>query len=125
MRLAANKYGAKRTTRLGKTFDSKMEAEYYQILLLRLRAGQISDLTLQPEFTLLESFKRNGKTVRGVKYKADFMYQENGKTIVVDVKGYKTKDFMIKSKFFISQNPDKALMLVTQERSKWIERYVG
>lgn len=125
IRMSRSKYSNRKTVKHGIQFDSKMESEYYDILLLRQRAGQISELTLQPEFTLLPSFKRNGRTVRGVKYKGDFMYLEDGKTVVVDVKGVETKDFIIKSKLFLSQHPDKELILVTKDGGRWSERCAG
>ena len=120
-----NKYSNKKTVRHGIKFDSKMEAEYYNILLLRQQAGQISELTLQPEFELLPAFKRNGRTIRGVKYKGDFMYREDRKTVVVDVKGVETKDFRIKSKLFLAKNPDIELILVTKDGARWLERCAG
>lgn len=122
MRLSPrSKYSAKKTVRRGIKFDSKMEAEYYDQLLLLQRAGHITDLKLQPSFALLEPFEHNGKKVRGVKYKADFMFKERGKTIVIDVKGVKTKDFIIKAKFFMSMYPDYELRLVKKSGSRWIE----
>lgn len=126
MRLSPrSKYSAKKTVRCGIKFDSKMEAEYYDQLLLLQRGGVITDLKLQPSFTLLESFKKDGRTVRGVKYKADFMFTEHGRTVVVDVKGVKTKDFIIKAKFFMSMYPDYELRLVKQSGSRWIEDHAA
>lgn len=125
MRLQKSKYSAKKTVRRGIKFDSKMEAEYYDQLLLLQRAGLITDLELQPSFTLLESFKQNGRTVRGVKYKADFMFTELGRTVVVDVKGVKTKDFIIKAKFFMSMYPEMELRLVTKSGSRWVKDHAA
>ena len=49
----SNKYGAKRTTIDGKTFDSTKEANRYTSLLLLQRAGVISDLQTQVKYVLI------------------------------------------------------------------------
>ena len=95
-----NKYRNIKVKVDGITFDSKAEALRYKQLLLMQKANYINDLKLQPRFLLQKSFKKNGKTYRKIEYVADFMYQENGKTIVEDVKGMETKEFKIKRKLF-------------------------
>lgn len=55
-------------------FDSIAEGRRYRELALLERAGEITNLELQPRFLLQESFKKNGKTYRKVEYIADFMY---------------------------------------------------
>ncbi|NLB90534.1 MAG: DUF1064 domain-containing protein [Clostridiales bacterium] len=106
------KYRNRKTIIDGITFDSKGEANRYCELKLLQRAGEISDLTLQPKFTLQESFKKNGKTHRAITYIADFQYQENGKTIIEDYKGMETEVFRIKRKLFEKRYPDKELRIV-------------
>lgn len=100
------KYGNKKASRVvnGKIveFDSKAEAERYDELYLRLKAKEISDLVLQPEYLLSGTIRHNGITFRQVKYIADFRYKLNGKTIVEDVKGFKTDTYMVKVKWFLS-----------------------
>lgn len=118
--MRANKYGAKQTMLDGITFDSKMEAEYYQQLKLMQRANMITDLQLQPKFTLLDPYTKNGRKVQGIIYRADFRYQEAGKTIVIDVKGVRTKDFNIKKKLFEARYPDLELKLVTKKNGRWV-----
>ena len=76
------------------------------------RAGEISDLELQPRFLLQESFKKNGKTYRKIDYVADFKYIENGKTIVEDVKGLQTDVFKIKHKLFEKKYPKLELRII-------------
>ena len=45
---------------------------------------------------------RRGKLLeREVSYVADFVYTENGKRIVEDTKGFKTKDYIIKRKLML------------------------
>lgn len=85
-----NKYGAKKVTIDGIQFDSKKEANRYCELKLLERCGEITDLELQKEFELIPAQRIDGKVVeRAVKYKADFVYKENGEICVEDCKGYK------------------------------------
>lgn len=80
-------------------------------LKLSKRAGIIKDFTLQPEFVLLESFKKFGETVRGIKYRADFkIIHKDGSVEIIDVKGFQTKDFKLKQKLFDSQYPELKLV---------------
>lgn len=85
-----NKFKAQKTIADGKQFDSKKEAARYSELLLEQKLGRISDLETQVPFVLIPSQKlRSGKTERGVKYIADFVYIKDGEKIVEDTKGYK------------------------------------
>lgn len=93
-----NKYHAKKLTVDGMTFDSRKEYQRWVELLLLEKAGVIEGLQRQVTFQLLPSQKGEGRTERPVKYVADFTYQENGKTVVEDTKGMKTKDYIIKRK---------------------------
>ena len=59
------------------TFDSIKEAKRYDTLILMLHGGQIKDLRLQVDFTLVEAFtKPNGERVPAMRYKADFSYKK-------------------------------------------------
>ena len=97
-----NKYRNVKTTIDGIKFDSKAEARRYTELKLLEKAGEITDLKLQPRFILQHSFKHKGKTIRAITYMADFQYSENGKEIVEDVKGVETAVFKIKKKMFLN-----------------------
>lgn len=96
------KYRNKKVTVDGIVFDSKLEAKRYQELKLLERSGEISDLTLQPEFELIPKFRKNGKTYRKTVYKADFSYFDKryGKLIVEDTKGFITPVYALKKKLF-------------------------
>lgn len=87
-----SKYRNKKTEVDGILFHSKREAARYQDLKTLERAGAIRDLRLQVPFI----FELND--VRICKYFADFVYRENGREIVEDSKGKRTKDYMIKRK---------------------------
>ena len=93
-------------------FDSAKEAQRYRELKLLEKAGEISNLELQPRFLLQESFKKNGKTYRKIEYVADFKYIEKGKTKVEDVKGLQTDVFKIKHKLFEKKYPDLELRII-------------
>lgn len=87
-----HKFKAQKTTVDGVQFASKKESKRYSILKLLERAGEISGLTLQPEFVL----SVNDHLI--CKYIADFTYTEKGKVIVEDVKGFKTREYRLKKK---------------------------
>lgn len=98
-----NKYGNRETWVNGVRFDSRREAERYTVLMMKLNAGEIERLKLQPEFTITESYKLpDGKRVKAQRYRADFSYYEKktGKFVIEDVKteGTKTRVFLNKQK---------------------------
>lgn len=99
------KYGNRKTVVDGITFDSMKEATRYSELRLLLRAGEIFDLQRQVPFTLIPKQVRDGKVIeRPVVYKADFVYKEkDGTEVVEDVKGMKTKEYIIKRKLLLWQ----------------------
>ena len=75
----------------GIKFDSLMEGKYYVYLKDMLRQNQISNLTLQPSYTLQEAFSKNGKKFRPIVYIADFKFlDKENREIVVDIKGKET-----------------------------------
>lgn len=99
------KYHNRKTIVNGHTFDSKKEAKRYSELLLLERAGAIHDLRTQVKYVLIPSqrSKETGKVVeRECSYKADFVYTEGGETVVEDVKGYRTKEYIIKRKLMLN-----------------------
>lgn len=108
-----SKYGARKMTADGHTFDSWLEFSRY-LLLKQLQAeGKISGLTLQKRFELQPSFKKNGKTFRQIEYVADFAYlNAEGKRVVEDVKGFRTETFMVKHKMFEYKYPDLTLRII-------------
>jgi len=111
-----SKYGSKKTIVNGITFDSKLEAKRYCELKLLAKGGVIKDLQLQPSFELQPSFKKNGKTIRAITYKADFSYYDNekAKKVIEDTKGFKTKDYLIKKKLFEYKFPDLTIKEITR-----------
>ena len=97
-----NKYHARRT----KDGASGRERTRAKELELMERAGMIKDLRKQVKFLLIPSqYEGTGKkrrcVERSVSYIADFVYTDNGITIVEDSKGYRTKDYIIKRKLML------------------------
>jgi len=100
------KYNARKTTVMGKRFDSKAESNRYLVLLEREQQREIYDLTCQPKFLLQEAFRYNDKAERAIYYVADFeYYTPDGDHVVEDVKGAKTKVYGIKRKLFLYRYP--------------------
>lgn len=116
-----SKYHSRKITRDGVTFDSMKEYRRFCELSLLQRAGAITELKRQVEFELLPAQyeeiptgeiyrqgERKGQpkykrvcVEKSVKYVADFVYKENGKYIVEDTKGFKTKDYILKRKMML------------------------
>jgi len=98
----ANKYGAKTTVIDGHEFPSRREAEYYLIYKSMLQHGEIKDLQLQPRFELIPAYTTStGKKVRPCHYTADFLLiYPDGRKRVIEVKGYRTRDYQLRRKMF-------------------------
>ena len=98
-----NKYNARKTVMCGHTFDSKREAEIYLDLLSRKQHGEIIRIGLQPSYTLLAGFKDNtGKNQKPITYTADFFVTyADGRNEVIEVKGVRTRDYMLRKKLFL------------------------
>ena len=96
------KYGNQKTVVDGEMFDSRAEAKRYQALKLMLKAGEIVCLERQVSYVLIPSQKKaDGSSERACVYKSDFEYVRDGKLVVEDVKGMRTKDYVIKRKLML------------------------
>jgi Fe2+ or Zn2+ uptake regulation protein len=108
-----NKYRNTKTIVDGITFDSRKEASRYRELKLLLEAGSISNLRCQEKFVLIPVQRepdiigvrggvKKGKVIeKECSYLADFVYEEDGQTVVEDTKGFRTKDYIIKRKLML------------------------
>lgn len=109
--MAYRKYNNKRVEYDGRVFDSLKEYRRYRDLKLMQRSGLISDLHLQVPFELVPAVydevevqlktkvKMEKKCVqRSIRYIADFVYMKDGKMIVEDTKGFRTKEYELKKK---------------------------
>jgi hypothetical protein len=98
-----SKYGNIKTQIGDITFDSRKEANRYEELRLLERAGQISSLQRQVHFEIIPEYREpdtigsrgglhKGKLIQSkYEYVADFVYIEDGKKIVEDVKSPATR----------------------------------
>ena len=74
------------------SINAKKEEKRYHELMELFTTGDITELKLQPQFTLVEGYmKPDGTRVRRMRYTADFSYKKDGKLIVEDVKSHPTK----------------------------------
>lgn len=108
-----NKYRNRKTTKNGIQYDSVRESRRHAELLLLERAGEISELARQVRYILLPAqyesdiigpkggVKRGKLIEREVSYIADFVYMQDGKLVVEDTKGVRTKDYIIKRKLML------------------------
>lgn len=107
------KYHNHKITENGKTFDSKKEFQRWQELRLLERGGKIENLQRQVPFELVPAMRepptigprggvKQGRTIeKAVTYVADFVYEQDGKTVVEDTKGVRTADYIIKRKLML------------------------
>ena len=108
-----SKYNNRKVRRDGVTFDSRKEFRRYEELQLLQQAGEIANLRRQVKFVLIPTQRepsqigtrggvKKGKLLeRECSYIADFVYVENGKIVVEDTKGLRTKDYIIKRKLML------------------------
>lgn len=96
-----NKYKNRKIIAGGETFDSKKEYSRWAVLRMCERTGEIQNLRRQVPYELIpnicepDKVGKRGGTIKGkvierkVTYIADFVYEQDGETIVEDVKGYR------------------------------------
>lgn len=111
------KYKNTRVTVDGISFDSRKEARHYQLLKALEKRGEITDLQRQVRFELIPAvyreevvhLKTKDKTVRrciqrAITYIADFVYNDaaSGERKVVDTKGFRTKEYILKKKMMLA-----------------------
>lgn len=116
-----SKYENRKVEIDGHTFKSIVEGQYYSELKLRQQAGEILFFNLQPRYSLLHPFEKDGTKHRAKDYVVDFeIHHKDGTIEVVDVKGFKTDVFRIKEKMFHKKYPHK-LTLVQWKNGRFIK----
>lgn len=95
-----NKYHNKKVEYDGIKFDSVKEKNRYIGLKQMEKLGVIQNLQRQVKYELQPSFKLNGKTIRAITYIADFVYIQDDVEVIEDVKGMRTKEYLLKKKMF-------------------------
>ena len=114
-----NKFHNKKIITPEGKFDSQFELDYWEELKARQERGEISDLQRQVDFEVIPRqsemvevrLKTKTKLVERflehpTYYRADFVYIENGQRVIVDTKGVRTSDYIMKRKLMRLQgNP--------------------
>lgn len=119
----ASKYNAKKVTFNGIVFDSKAEAEYYELLLKKKEIGVVKEIELQPVLNLSPSFEYFGKKRRRTDYKLDFrIVYSDGVEVYVDIKGMATETAKIKRKWAESTYPTKHIIWLCKS-IKWGDKF--
>ena len=111
---AEAKYHNKKIQHGDEVFDSQHELHRWLELILLQRAGKITDLRRQVKYELVPvqrepdqygihgGLRKRGKVIeKAVSYTADFVYRENGETVVEDAKGVRTDKYIIKRKLML------------------------
>lgn len=98
-----SKYHNSKVVHDGEKFDSKKELKRWLILRELAEKGEIKNLQRQVNFILLPTQRNEeGKVIeRQVRYVADFVYVQDGKTIVEDCKGLRTDTYILKRKLML------------------------
>ena len=112
--IGRNKYHNQKYSADGEVFDSKKEFQRWQELKILEKAGEISDLRRQVPFELLpvqrepdkigpRGGRKPGRVIeREAVYIADFVYKDaDGREVVEDCKGMRTKDYILKRKLLL------------------------
>ena len=116
-----NKYGAKKVEIDGHIFDSRLEGRYYEHLLYLMNDGVVESFEMKKSYTLLDKFPhpKTGKTVRAIKYTPDFeVIYADGHVEVVDTKGMKTRDFIMRCKMFMFRYQIPLVIIAWDRKTK-------
>jgi len=100
-----SKYRNVKTIADGQQFDSRREADYWLLLKARESLGEITGLRRQVRFELCcpDCLKPTMRFVVA-HYIADFVYEANGMTHVLDAKGKRTQMYLLKKKWLELQS---------------------
>lgn len=135
------KYGNHKLTIKGETYDSQIELARHLFLQNREKEGAISNLRRQVDYELIPA--QYGTRIKHLKtkdkeetyliekschYKADFVYERNGKLVVEDCKGQsspkfstQTPEFRIKKKLMLWRYGIKVEIITSP--TCWEENY--
>jgi len=95
-----SKYNNRRVNTSDGWFDSQKELRRWGELQLLQKAGEITNLRRQVPYELIP---KNGK-LRHIVFIADFVYEENGKEVVEDSKGYRNRLYMLKWRLMLDRH---------------------
>lgn len=119
-----NKYGAKKRTIDGHTFDSIVESQYYEHLLLLQKAGEVKSFIVHPKYEVQARVILPDRTtiIPPIDYSADFeIHYADGRVEAADVKGGKvTEAASVRMRMFQANYPDIPLRVIRKERGEWV-----
>jgi len=92
----------KNRTYNGIEFDSELEMKYYRdVVEPLLRSGELLKCERQIKYCLQPAFKRFGKNIQAIEYKADFVLTfADGHEEIIDTKGFPDAQALLKRKMF-------------------------
>lgn len=108
-----SKYGNHKVIHDGMKFDSQRELNRWLELKLLERAGEIRSLRRQVKYQLIPAQREpdtigprggvhKGKLIEPeVAYIADFVYEQDGREVVEDAKGFKTDAYLLKRRMML------------------------
>ncbi len=112
-------------------FDSRTECNRFEYLLSLQEQGVISNLDHHFEIRVQDEFvNSNGDNVPAITYEADFVYDQDGRRVVEDVKG---SEYFIDERFItLKQVFDKIMLpknqyikVVMFRNGQWVEWHIG
>lgn len=144
-----NKFGAVKVIRNidweDVTFDSRMEAQFYDALLAHKESHNITDIQMQVPYEIQEKFEwefiyvkktklkvqqwnrkynyeviKKNKKVQPIKYLADFVIKAWWKEYIIDIKWVETPDFKLKKKMFEKKFNKSLICLTSVVISTWL-----
>lgn len=114
-------------------FDSRTERDYWEYLVERQNAGEITHLGHHFTLKVQDEFvNANGDLIPPITYEADFVYRDvaTNRRVVVDVKG---SEYFLDERFItLKQVFDKIMLpkglyikVVLYRKGQWIEWHIG
>lgn len=106
----------------GIVFDSKMEMKYYRdVLCPGVESGTITNYELQKKYVLQPRFVHGEQNVNAITYVADFYIEyADGRSEVIDIKGYPDSVALIKRKLFWYVYPETTYRWIS-----YVKKYGG
>ena len=105
-----HKYSAKKTEINWIKFSSLLEARFYNYFINK----NIEIIEIQPEYLLQDKFKHNNKTIRAIKYIADFKIRLDWDIYIVDAKWMETPVFAIKHKLWLKRYWSDNILIISK-----------
>jgi hypothetical protein len=98
-----SKYNNKKVKAYGIEFDSKLELYVYQMFKSNKYDIRrcIESFELLPQLKYIDFITGKKRSMASANYTGDFFIEVNGKTLVIEVKGFKTEGYRMRKKLFL------------------------